>query len=242
MKTIHIKPINEIFSSKKSEKKEDFKEDSKENKPLVLIDYREKNSLVPTHLKKIGIPIELKELKVADYIVSDIAIERKTISDFISSMTNQRLLNQIKDLQQYNKKLLIIEGIAEKELYSETLFNKKGGMHPNSIRGFLLSILLKHNIPVIYTKDSQDTARFISVIYNKKQTSSRLNPKKVSLNKKEQIQFILESFPGIGPKNAKKLLNEFKTLKNTLNAPEKNLRECIGKKADSIINLREIPY
>jgi len=84
-----------------------------------------------------------EKLKKADYIVKDVAIERKTINDFISSMINKRLFNQIQELQQYKNRLLLIEGIEEQELYSD----KEGGVNGNAIRGFLLSILLNITSP-----------------------------------------------------------------------------------------------
>ena len=71
---------------------------------------------------------------------------------------------QIEELQQYEKKLLIIEGIDEQELYSD---EDTKGINPNAIRGFLLSILLKHNIPILFTKDYKDTAKFINLIAKK---------------------------------------------------------------------------
>jgi len=42
--------------------------------PKVIVDYREKNSFVPANLLKLGMEIEFKELKVADYLVNGIAI------------------------------------------------------------------------------------------------------------------------------------------------------------------------
>src|SRR3989344_7261733 len=98
------KPLFDIFSKRKTPQKE-FE------KPKIIVDNREKNSLVISELIKLGCEVELKQLKVADYIVKDVAIERKTVSDFISSMINHRLQNQIEELQQYKNKLLIIEGI-----------------------------------------------------------------------------------------------------------------------------------
>jgi ERCC4-type nuclease len=218
--------------------------DLSENKSLktprckITIDHREKNSLVPSYLKKLGFEIELKELKVADYIVKDIAIERKTISDFLSSMINRRLIHQLEELQQYNRKLLVIEGTEHQELYSDE--DKK--INSDCIRGFLLSITLKHNIPIIFTKNPEDTAKFISVLSNKKERESPLNITKKSLNSKEQSRYIIESFPGIGPKNSKKLLEHFKTIKNIINAKEDELKKIIGKKAESIIKIRDEFY
>jgi len=46
------------------------------------------------------------------------------------------------------------------------------------------------------------------------------------------MQFILESFPGIGPKTAKKLLSHFKTLRELFGASIEEIKELIGKKAE----------
>jgi len=209
------------------------------SKQKIIVDYREKNCLIPSELIKLGFEIEFRELKVADYIVKDVAIERKTVSDFISSMINKRLLNQIKGLQQYKNKLLIIEGINKQELYSDT---SEVGVNPNSVRGFLLSILLKHKIPIILTKDSEDSAKFIKLIARKKQQEMPIRANKKSFNKKEQLQFILEGFPGIGPKTAKKLLEKFKTIKNIINSSQDELKNLTGKKAEIFRKIIEDEY
>jgi ERCC4-type nuclease len=224
------KPLFNIFSRKNIIEKIP-------EKIKIFADYREKNCLVASELINLGLEVEFRELKVGDYLVKNVAIERKTISDFISSMINHRLVKQLEELQQYENKLLIIEGIEEQELYSDD----NEGVHANSIRGFLLSILLKHKVPIIFTKNYQDTARFISLIARKKERESPLNVSKKSLNKKERLQFILEGFPGIGPKTARKLLEKFKTLKNIANASIEELTEVIGKKAD-IFKLFEEQY
>lgn len=197
-------------------------------KPKIIADYREKNCLVFSELIKLGCDVEFKELKVADYIINNVAIERKTASDFISSMINRRLLNQLEELQQYENRILIIEGADELDMYND----EKEGVHPNSIRGFILSIILKYKVPIVYTKNSEDTAKFISVLARKKEKETPLNAVKKSLSQKEQMQFIIESFQGIGPKTAKKLLEKFKTIKNILNATQEELKNEIGKKAE----------
>lgn len=233
MKTIHVKKISDIFSA--PENKKTFLIP----KIKILADYREKNSLVISELISLNIFPEFRELKVADFLVKDVAIERKTISDFVSSMINRRLLRQLEELQQYEKKILIIEGIDEQELYSD----EPGGVNSNSIRGFLLSILLKYKVPIIFSKDYKDTAKFISVIANKKTNSKlSLNVSKKSFNKKEQLEFVLEGFPGIGPTTSKKLLKKFKSLKNIFNASQEELEKILGKKSEIFKKIVEESY
>jgi len=217
------KQIFDIFSIKKRKTK-------KKKQEIILIDYREKNSLVASELVNLNLKIEFKELKVGDYIVKNTAIERKTVNDFISSIKNKRLINQLEELQQYKDKLLIIEGLDEQELYTDS--EDRIGMHPNAVRGFLLSVLLKYKVPIIFTKNYEDTAKFILILSKKKEKEMSLNVTKKSLDKKERKQFIIEGFPGIGPKTAKKLLKKFKTIRNIINASEEELKEAIGKKAE----------
>ena len=190
---------------------------------------------------------------------------------FISSMINRRLLKQLEELKQYPRYFLIIEGIEEQELYNddnniegkrehpyaispEAIRNrlsefrgkskKTRGLSSNSIRGMLLSIILKYQIPIIFTKNAEDTAQFLYVLVNrlkKPEQELSLNPKKRAASKKEQKQFILESFPGIGPATAKKLLKEFKSIKGVINSPIEELQKIIGKKAE-IFKLVEEKY
>lgn len=240
MKTTKPLPLFDIFSRKKSNV---IKKEELEKKETILIDYREKNSLVASYLVKHGLNIEFKELKIGDYIVRNTIIERKTVSDFISSMINQRLLKQIEELKQFPNKLLIIEGISERELYNDADYeNEEGGVNPNAIRGFLLSIILKHKMPVLFTKNSEDTAKFINILSKKKEKELNLNAKKKTLNKKEQLQFIIESFPGVGPKKAKRLLKKFGTIQNVILAPTEQLNEILGMRAKKIREIIERKY
>ena len=125
---------------------------------------------------------------------------------------------------------MIIEGIDEQELYNDC---NHEGINANAIRGFLLSILLGFQVPIIFTKDYADTARFISVLAKKREKNHiSIRARKKALNKKEQLQYVLEGFPSIGPATAKKLLKKFKTLKNIINASDEELKREIGKKSE----------
>src|SRR3989338_2598470 len=131
--------------------------------PTIIVDHREKNSLVIAELMSLGIKIEFQQLEVGDYIVNSTAIERKTISDLISSMINKRIFSQLESLRQYENPLLIIENYQDLNL-NETNLNE------NAIRGLLLSISLDYKIPIIFTKNSKETALFMSLLAKKKKS------------------------------------------------------------------------
>jgi len=213
-------PFLDIFSRKKTLEEEKIK---------IIVDIREKNSLIPSELIANGLEVEFRHLEVGDYIVKNVIIERKTVSDFISSMINKRLFEQLESMKNVQKKILIIEGIEEQELYHE-----KSGINENAIRGFILTILLTYNTPIIFTKNYEDSAKFLKVLAKKQENEKEfgINAKRKSRDVNEQIQFIIEGFPGIGPKSAKKLLKEFKNIKNIINASEEDLKKILGKKSE----------
>ncbi len=217
-------------------------------KPKIIADIHEKNSLIIAELKCKNIEIELKSLKIADYIIGNIAIERKTINDFISSMLNKRLIQQLRQIQQYKNKLLIIEGnlnnlYQEQENQRTNEIEIKSKLNLNAIRGFILSIILNYQIPIIFTTNYQDTCNYL-IILAKQQLKTKQEislHSRIPKTKKELQKYILESFPNIGPKTAHKLLKNYKTLKNVFNQDIENLKTEIGKKADTF-KLLELEY
>ncbi len=202
----------------------------KENpKQKIIIDNREKNSLVISELIVLNNKIEFKQLDIADYLIGEIAIERKTISDFISSMLNKRIFQQLKNLQQYKKSLLIIENY-------QALYLNDTNLNENAVKGLILSISLEYKIPIIFTKNEKETALYLSLIAKKKKTEISFRAKQ-QMTDVERLKFILEGFPGIGPKTAKKLLKKYKTIKQVINAKEEELKSFIGKKSEKFLEL-----
>lgn len=199
----------------------------------IIVDNREKNSLVASELMSKGFEIEFKQLPVGDYLVNDVAIERKTISDLKSSIINKRIIQQLLELKQYPKHLLIVEGILDENVY-------QGIIHENALRGFLLSVALEFQTPIIFTHNAEDTAKYISVLARRKEKGEiGLRASKILLTKEEQIQFILEGFPNVGPAKAKKLIEKFGFLKNIFNASENELEEILGARAKEFRELIE---
>jgi len=214
------KQIENIFSRKKTEKEQSCPNP----KVPIIVDTREKQSLIAANLIEKKAKIEYEKLEIGDYLIQDTIIERKTFSDFVGSMINKRLFDQLREIKKYPKYFLIIEGFY----YNYDKFN----VHENAIRGMLLSIAMDFQVPVIFTEDEEDTANFLILTakrYERPRPQDSLRPSKTLKTLEEQKQFILEGFPGIGPAAAKNLLDKFPTLKEIFNTTEEELKEILDE-------------
>lgn len=224
-----MKEIENIFS------KNPVKSTEKQNKIPIIVDTREKQSLVYSHLVGKNANVKFEKLDIGDYLIEDIVIERKTFSDFQSSMIDKRLLSQLSEMKKYDKRLLILEGF---------LFDYSSSkIHENAIKGMILSCSLDFNVPIIYTENEEDSAKLLLVLARKfeKNTSTlSLRHKKSDMTLVEQKQFILEGFPGIGPTTAKSLIHNFKTLQNIFSAEKKELEKIDTMDSKKIDNFRNI--
>ena len=206
--------IEDIFSSEKT-KKEILCPNPKIE---IIVDTREKQSFVAANLFEQKANIKFEKLEIADYKIGNILIERKTASDFVSSILNKRLLVQLKELKEFDNKFIIIEG----QLNNQKFLNE------NAVRGMLISIALDFKIPIINTLDEKDTSKFLVTTakrLEKTKTLFSLRVKKKSKNIEDEKRFILEGFPGIGPSISRRLLEKFKNLKNIFNLKEEDLRQ-----------------
>jgi ERCC4-type nuclease len=223
-------PLFNIFKNKKSKENK-----SESKKPQITADIHEKDSPIFSNLIELGAEINIMPLQVGDFLINNTIIERKTLSDFISSMLSKRLIQQLSNMQQYNKRLLIIEG----ELNKNTFENSK--LNPNSIKGMILSTCLDMNIPIIRTKNSEETSIYLFLLAKrqlKKQSEISLHSR-IPKTKQEQKEYILQAFPNIGPTKSKQLLKEFKSLKNIFSSTKEELNNVLKNRAKEFKEILE---
>tara|TARA_Y100000310_G_C20687609_1_gene820102 strand:- start:808 stop:1509 length:702 start_codon:yes stop_codon:yes gene_type:complete len=230
-----MKPLENIFSKTKTLPNNQIK--CPNPKTPIIIDTREKQSLVVANLIEKNANTKFEKLEIADYLINNIGIERKTFSDFISSMLNKRLLSQLQELKKYPKHFLIIEGFDYN--YSPEQFN----IHENAIKGMMLSVAVDFQIPIIFTENKEDTADFLILLakkFEKAKTPLSLRPSKTHQTLKQQKQFILEGFPGIGPTISKELLKNFKSLEKIFTASREQLKTITKLTEDKIEKLKNL--
>jgi Fanconi anemia group M protein len=194
----------------------------------IYADYREKGAGIIKELSDIGVKIELTKLDVADYLLSErVAVEHKTVKDFVDSIIDNRLLSQLASLRKYERPLLVIEG--EEDIYSQRK------IHPNAIRGILSTILVSYGMPIVQTRTYKETAGLLLMIARREADPSKKEFTMHSvkpLTDKDLQEYIVSALPGVGAVLAKPLLKRFKSIKKLVNAEEKELKEVelIGEK------------
>lgn len=201
----------------------------------IVVDKREKNSGIPELLKQSGVFVDFATLRVGDYIVfNNVAIERKTISDLLTSFYDGRLFIQCSELvKHFSSPLLIVEGNIIEDLKFESResfrsYNQKFQLVYDS----LITVVLDFKIPLVHTPNIEHTANFLIAIANKLSRKYSYGPllRKIKKQTSEQIQqlSVLSSLPGVGGMFAVKMLNEFKTPKRALNASAAELAKIPG--------------
>ncbi len=185
-------------------------------------------------LRKYGALVDKRRIEIADYLIGeDVCVERKSLNDFIRSIYDGRLFDQIEQMKNgCNIIIMLVE---------EPYFH----IRPNSKLHYLgaLSSLALRGVSVMHVTSPDDTARFLFYLAKKVEGEKpSIIPVKRRRRPKswEEAFAVLTSFPGIGPKSAEKLLKRFGTLNDVFNADFFSLKRVIGeakaKKLKEVIN------
>ena len=195
-----------------------------------------KKSGIPDILKGIGINLEIKTLPVGDYIVApETVVERKTISDLVSSVFDGRLFDQCSRLKEhYQFPILLIEGdIDEIEKLIE---------NPFVFYGAISSIAIDFKIPVIPTPNASHTSKLLISMCSRKDPTSGPFIKKIrkSNNLQKQQLTMLCSLPGVGEKTAIRMLEKFGTPLKVLSSSITELSKVSGLGEARAKNIKKI--
>jgi Fanconi anemia group M protein len=200
-----------------------------------VCDYRERE--VADHLKLVGAVVNKTNLDLADFVCSErVAIERKTHSDFVASVVDGRLFDQVRALkEEYEKPIIIIEGYSNARIA------------PNALKAAIASLLVNFGIPLVATKNPADTAHTIYWIAHKEQFGNFNGREdksgqggqylaiKVGKKPKDIMRLqeeVVAGLPGVSTVLSKRLLEHFGQVEKIFAASEDELQKVkgIGKK------------
>lgn len=202
----------------------------------IRVDYREKASGLVDLLEKEDIFAEVKKVPYGDYVINDsITIERKTAKDFLVSIIDGRLFNQLSNLKKHCRRpVLLIEGNPYK---TELNFD------PMAIKGALLSAQAVWYIPVIFSRSKEDTRDILLMIGRQDEAYMDVVPLRGGYRpkrlKSKQL-YLLQGLPQIGPLLAKRLIEHFRSVSHVMNASVKELTEVDGIGKVSAEKIREV--
>lgn len=193
-------------------------------RPRVIVDTREFRSELPSLLHRRGLHIVPATIEVGDYIITpDVCVERKSISDLVSSLISGRLHTQTENMvRHYRIPVLLIEFDQHKP------FNLQRGLYVSSdVSGQqlmsrlqlltlhfpqlrlmwcpspLASAQLLHQLKQNAAEPSLEQARAITTDADSTFLEERFHP---------QIRNFVSKLPGVNAKNLFVILNRINTL------------------------------
>jgi DNA excision repair protein ERCC-4 len=131
-------------------------------------------------------------------------IERKSIADLAASLIDGRLFPQVARLaHSRHRSLLLIEGPTSASIPD---------VHPHSLEGALISIAAMWRVPVLYSSDSEQSARMLRFLAEQVRAPQERVLRRSDRKSKRFASrrlFLLQGLPGVGPALAHRLLGHF---------------------------------
>ena len=205
----------------------------------ILIDTREMRSSLPFCIYKAKSKIEVRTLEVGDYILSEsICVERKAIFDFISSIISGRMYSQLKMASfRYRYPTLLLEFERNKRpCISDYLEHKKENFLNSILSRFMLLLLKFPTLRIIWSNSDLTTVKVFRSLQEKdKNKLTDLGTHKnsfchelESLPVDPVLQELLMSIDGVDLFNYKKIVRNFRNLRELSNAGLENLHKVLG--------------
>lgn len=207
----------------------------------IIIDTREKADMkeyfVSSFIKD-GINPKLEVLHAGDFLIygkteeDAVLIERKEASDFISSLKEGRLWEQMKKMKAsgIDDRRVIIEGDPMKA--KALRYGRK--TTPAHIFGAYEGIF-GWGAKIVWTADKYETSAYLRNLCHKKQKPKkyfalRASPK-VEMTLREKKLYWIQGLPGLGGKSSRIILSTYPTLNDFINDIENiDKLDGIGKK------------
>lgn len=185
-------------------------------------------------------PVKVRKLEAGDYFFpfkKGALVERKTVFDFVGSMSDRRLWKQLASISESEDVIpvLLLEGdLSQVKKYSKWT-------EPSMVSGYL-SVIFDWNIQIIQSPSLEWSTIILAQMAKRHITEKepRLYPLKIKpkpASPDDEARIIIESLPHYGPVLADRTLREFKSVENVFhNIHKLQTIEGVGKKVVNDIN------
>jgi len=136
----------------------------------LIIDSREKSDLcayVESEASRLNIPCEKQWIEIGDYVYRDVCFEAKSTIDFLMSVINKRLWNQIDNMDRhFEHSIVIIHGSLHQLVAYPKFVNINIPEHTllNKFYGAISKITLDTDTRVFWTESPKKAARLMTTI------------------------------------------------------------------------------
>ncbi len=219
-----------------------LKEKGKGDQPTIIVDSREAKTApkIVKGLTELGADISIKYLEKGDYVISNLcAFERKTVSDFVYTLTRRYIFDQLYTLKEcYEQPFILIEGYLP-------IVYKYSKIQPSSVWGAMFA-LAKQGINLIHTNSYKETVDFLYTAAKQEQIIEKRSPVVHPVKKHESLAdaqiFFMASLPNIGREKAVSLLNSYQCPLNALNNVDRWSKDVNGLGPKITKKVKEVIY
>lgn len=204
-------------------------------KPITITaDSRETRSGIPAKLEKLpGVTLHQAEMSSGDYLLAPgVAVERKAASDFVISLLEGRLFEQLARLViEHERVIVLVEG---------DIYATRSAIAPEALDGALSYLALLSGASLIHSPSVARTPYLLHRMATHLQHGlGYLIPVRTSKPKGPAAAlYLLEGLPGVGPNLARVLLEHFGSPRAVFAASRESLLQVKGlgaKTADGIL-------
>jgi ERCC4-type nuclease len=194
----------------------------------ILVDHRETPSGVLGVLERLSVDAKVVSLPVADYIVArGVGVERKRVGDLHRCVANGRLWTQVASLRaDLDTAFLLVEGGDV----------DRGCLSANGVRGALLEVM-RLGVHVIRSATVEDTGLWLARIAARS-AQPPVSPRRSRRHPRVTPSSMLCGVPGISPRVADALLDEFGGIAGVAAASTSDLLAVRGLGPARIASLR----
>lgn len=190
---------------------------------MIVVDDREPDLIINKIKNK-----KIERLKIGDYIVGNIVIERKIPSDFFHHpFPNKckdrfwRQMEKMKNLDGYQPCIAVINGYSKSSLNYLSMKYRKDNTKLRMFR----SIIQLYNVPLIQFRDIKEFTRFLNMCDREKICDLPIPIEKTKTEKKFESLALID---GVDLNISKELFNRFTTIKNIMLADKDDLKGIKG--------------